>query len=614
MAEPPIIALRGAALGYGPAPLFRDLEFQLLPGERATLVGRNGSGKTSIMKLLAGAVELDQGERFLQPGTRVAWLPQEPDFQPGETGRDHVAAADPANPPEDYEIDAALSRIGVAHLADRETLSFSGGEGRKISIARALVRPPDVLLLDEPTNHLDLDAIRQLENFLLGFGGAALVISHDRTFLDRVSERLFWLERGLLRTARRRFSEFDAWVEQIYEEEAKQAERLDSKLAQEQRWLHRGVTARRRRNQGRLARLHDMRAERSALLGVSRRPELRISEGEAKSRMAIEAKDIAAVVPTADGEERILFENFSTRVLKGDRIGVIGPNGAGKTTLIRMLTGDLPPGAGRVRVAKTLEAAYFDQKRAGLDPEETLWRTLCPGGGDQVMVRGAPRHVVGYLKDFSFSVDQAKAPISTLSGGERNRLLLAKLLAKPSDLLVLDEPTNDLDMDTLDLLEEALGDFGGTLIIVSHDRAFLDRTVASIIALEGDGRAREFVGGYQDYERQRGASADKRADGKAGGKPTAKASAKAAAPEKPKPVREGISFKELHELEGLPDRMAKLEADVARIEAALADPGAYARDPDRYRKLTDWLVRSREELAAAESRWLELEAKAEESA
>jgi len=610
MAEPPIIALRGATLGYGPKPLFRDLEFQLLPGERATLVGRNGSGKTSIMKLLSGAVEPDAGELFLQPGARVAWLPQEPIFLPGETARDHVAAADPNDPPADFEVDAALSRIGIAHMADRETLTFSGGEGRKVSIARALVRPPDVLLLDEPTNHLDLDAIQQLESFLLGFGGAALVISHDRTFLEAVSERLFWLERGLLRTARKRFSEFDGWVEQIYEEEAKQAERLDTKLAQEQRWLLRGVTARRRRNQGRLARLHDMRAERSELLGVARRPELRISEGEAKSRMAIEAKALGATIPTASGGERVLFENFSTRILKGDRIGVIGPNGAGKTTLIRMLTGDLAPTHGQARVAKSLEAAYFDQKRAGLDPKETLWRTLCPRGGDQVMVRGAPRHVVGYLKDFSFTVEQAQAPVSTLSGGERNRLLLAKLLAKPSDLLVLDEPTNDLDMDTLDLLEDALGDFGGTLIVVSHDRAFLDRTVASIIALEGDGRAREFVGGYQDYLRQRAADQD---DGPRR-KPAVKSAAKPVAPPKPKLAREGLSFKEIHELKSLPERMAELERDIARIEAALADPEAYDRDPGRYAKLTDWLAKSRDDLAAVETRWLELEEKAESAA
>ena len=602
MAEPPIIALRDVSLGFGPDPLFSGIEFQLLPGERATLVGRNGCGKTTIMKLLAGAIEPDAGERFLQPGTRVAWLPQEPVFEAKETAWDHVSSADPDNPPEDYEISAALDRFGIRKLASREAGSLSGGEARKVSLARALIRPPDILLLDEPTNHLDLNAIQDLEDFILSFGGALVVISHDRAFLDAVTQRLFWLERGILRTAKKRFHEFDSWVEQIFEEEARAAEKLDAKLAQEKRWLLRGVTARRKRNQGRLSRLHDMRDARSALLGKPRRPDLKISEGEAKSRMAIEAKGLQAVIPDGAGGQRVLYEGFNTRILKGDRIGVIGPNGAGKTTLIRMLTGDLEPHGGKVQVAKTLETAYFDQKRVGLDPSETLWRWMCPMGGDQVMVRGRPRHVVGYLKDFNFDVDQVKSPIATLSGGERNRLLLAKLLARPTDLMVLDEPTNDLDMDTLDLLEEALGEFGGTLIIVSHDRDFLDRTVASIIALEGDGKAREFVGGYQDYVRQRN---------ERGEVPRTSGENRQKAVQKPRAERDGLSFKEQYEFDELPSRIAKLEHDIARIEEALGKPDAYARDPDRYSKLTDWLVKSRDDLEAAEERWLILSEKSE---
>lgn len=601
MAEPPIIALRGVSLGYGANPLFEDVELQLLPGERATLVGRNGCGKTTIMKLMAGALQPDAGERFLQPGTRVSYLPQEPRFAENETAWDHVAAADPKNPPDDHEIAAALDRVGMP--AGRYTSELSGGEARKVSLARALVRPPDVLLLDEPTNHLDLKAIQELEEFLLSFGGAVLVISHDRAFLDAITQRLFWLERGILRTAQKRFREYEAWAESIYEEEAKQAERLDTKLAQEKRWLLRGVTARRKRNQGRLARLDVMRDQRSALIGKPRRLDLHISEGEAKSRMAIEAKDISAAVPAPNGKgERVLFSNFSTRVLKGDRIGVLGPNGAGKTTLIRMLTGDFPPDSGRIRMAKTLNAAYFDQKRAGLDPDESLWRTMCPGGGDQVMVRGEPRHVVGYLKDFNFDVDQVRGPVSTLSGGERNRLLLAKLLARPSDLLVLDEPTNDLDMDTLDLLEDALGDFQGTLIIVSHDRDFLDRMVASIIALEGDGHAREFIGGYKDYVRQRGDRL---------GLTKPKAAKAPPAPPKPRAERQGLTFNEQHALDELPKTIAKLEQDIGRIETALAEPDAYSRDPDRYHKLTAFLKKSEAELEESEERWLALAEKAE---
>jgi ATP-binding cassette subfamily F protein uup len=532
----------------------------------------------------------------------MAWLPQEPKFKLGETAWDHVAAADPEDPPLDFEISAALDRFGVGHLADRETVSFSGGEGRKVSLARALVRPPDLLLLDEPTNHLDLAAIQHLEEFLVSFGGALLVISHDRAFLDKVTNRLFWLESGTLRTAKKRFREFDAWVEQIYEEEARAAERLDSKLVLEQRWLLRGVTARRKRNQGRLARLGDMRDARSALLGKPRRPDLKITEGDAKSKMAIEAMDLGATVPLPDGKTRVLFECFSTRVLKGDRIGVVGPNGAGKTTLIRMLTGDLPPTSGKTKVAKSLRAAYFDQKRIGLHDSDTLWQSLCPQGGDQVMVRGIPRHVVGYLKDFNFDVDQIRSPISTLSGGERNRLLLSKLLAKPNDLFVLDEPTNDLDMDTLDLLEDALEEFGGTLIIVSHDRDFLERTVASIIALEGDGKAKEYVGGYQDYIRQRDNKPLKaeRRDVKT-----------KVAPPKARTERQGLSFNEQYELDELPKRIAKFEHDIVRIETALAEPDAYARSPNRYSKLTDHLVKTKDDIEAAEERWLALSEKAE---
>ena len=603
MAEPPIIALRGVSLGYGANPLFEDVELQLLPGERATLVGRNGCGKTTIMKLMAGVIQPDAGELFLQPGTRVSYLPQEPRFDEGETAWAHVAAADPDDPPGDHEISAALERVGMP--GGRMTTELSGGEARKVSLARALIRPPDVLLLDEPTNHLDLLAIQALEDFLLSFGGAVLVISHDRAFLDAITQRLFWLERGILRTAQKRFREYEAWAESIYEEEARQAERLDTKLAQEKRWLLRGVTARRKRNQGRLARLDIMRDQRSALIGKPRRIDLQISDGEAKSRMAIEAKDISASVPAPDGKgKRVLFSDFSTRILKGERIGILGPNGAGKTTLIRMLTKDLPVDTGNVRIATTLNAAYFDQKRAGLDPDESLWRTMCPGGGDQVMVLDTPRHVVGYLKDFNFDVDQVRGPVSTLSGGERNRLLLAKLLARPSDLLVLDEPTNDLDMDTLDLLEDALGEFKGTLIVVSHDRDFLERMVASIIALEGDGQAREFVGGYKDYVRQRG---DKL--GLTKSKPAK--SAPAASPPRPRTERVGLTFNEQHALDELPKTIAKLEQDVGRIEAALAEPDAYSRDPDRYHKLTAFLKKTEGELEESEERWLALAEKAE---
>ena len=614
---PPIITFRDVTIGFGTTPLFEDLSFSITPGDRICLIGRNGCGKSTLMKLIMGELEPDLGDTFFLPGVRLTWLPQDPQLRAGITVRQHIEEAGPPDDrPEAYEVDAVLDRMALDGERAMDTLS--GGEVRRASLARALVRPPDVLLLDEPTNHLDLPTIEWLEKFVQDFKGATLIVSHDRAFLNRVTKKIWWLDRGRMRQTERPFSEFEKWQEDVLNEEARELDRMNTVIAQELRYLQRGVTARRSRNQLRLRRLADMRDERSALLGQKRgKVRIVMDEGDVRSRMVIEAKEISKSITLPNGQQRDIVRNFTTRILRGERIGVLGPNGAGKTTLLRMLTGQLKPDSGRVRIAKSAQPAYFDQHRAQLDPSKTLWETLCPDGGDTIHVRGAPRHVVGYLKDFLFPFDQIRSPVATLSGGERNRLLLAKILAQKSDLLILDEPTNDLDMDTLDLLEDALGDYEGTLLLVSHDREFLDRTVASVIALEGDGEAREYVGGYYDYVRQRVAP-QKGGGGFAGGPAMVEKKPEPPKPLPPKPAsktdrnQHRLTFKELHELDELPDRIAKLEAYIEKANAFLADPEVYQRDAAKFEKAVDRLAEAKEALTAAEERWLALEAKREE--
>jgi ATP-binding cassette subfamily F protein uup len=595
VAEPPILTLRFGRIGFGGDPLFENAELRLGRADRACLVGRNGSGKTTLMKALAGLIELDEGEIFVQPGTRIAYLPQEPDFDPKASVAQHVGAEGHAA----HLVDAAMDEAQID--GERVMGELSGGELRRASLARVLVGDPDILFLDEPTNHLDLAAIEWLERLLTGRTGGLLLVSHDRTFLERVTNRTYWIDRRMIRTRAHGFAGFDKWSEEVLAEEAKAAERLDVKLAEETRWLLRGITARRRRNQGRLRKLEEMRERRAAMLGGRGKLRLKIDEGEIKSKLVIEVKDVAKSFWDGENETPIV-RAFSTRILRGDRIGVIGPNGAGKTTLLRLLTGELKPDSGKVWIAKHLNRAYFDQNRETLDPAKTLWETLCPGGGDQVFVHGRPRHVRAYLKDFLFDPKAAGSPVSSLSGGERNRLLLSKILATPSELLVLDEPTNDLDMDTLDLLQDVLADYGGTLILVSHDRDFLDRTVTSTIALEGDGRAREYAGGYVDYLRQR-----------KDGKPRAKASRKPAAdappskPRKSSQPRTRLTYKDQRELDLLPERIAALETEIEDLTAKLGDNTFFERDRSAFDRAAARLEAARSELEAAETRWLELE-------
>ncbi|SMF70987.1 ATP-binding cassette, subfamily F, uup [Tistlia consotensis] len=596
--SPPLIALQSAGVDLGNRKLFVGLDLALARGERACLVGRNGSGKSTILRLLCGLQEPDSGQRFLQPGTRVGYLPQDPALPSGTTVRDYVAAE--LEPEALHVAEAAIERLSLDLEARLGTLS--GGAGRRAALARVLAGTPDVLLLDEPTNHLDLPTILWLEEQLNRWRGAMLTISHDRRFLEDVSSVVLWLDRGELRRMERSFAHFDAWADEVAASEAKELDRLGNVLRQEEHWLQRGVTARRRRNEGRLARLKELRATRAKLL-ARRQGEatIEIAEAERGGTVALEAENL-----TKRFDGRPVIEGFSTRIRQGDRVGLVGRNGAGKTTLINLLLGRLAPDAGKVKLGANVQAEVFDQRRQALDPEASLWQTLCPTGGDMVQVGGRQRHVVAYLRDFLFEEAQARQPVKALSGGEKNRLLLARLFARPSNLLVLDEPTNDLDMDTLDLLEEVLADYAGTLLLVSHDRDFLDRLCNSVILLDGRGGAVEYPGGFSDAIRQ------------AGGLPDAVAPverpAAAAAPgaEAPRPARTAkLSYKEQRELDQLPGRIAALEGEIAAIEAQLADPGLYSREPARFAERSARLEAAQGELEAAEMRWLELEEKRE---
>jgi len=605
---PPIVALRGAQLGFGGRPLFAGVDLPIGKGDRFCLVGRNGSGKSTLMLALSGEIDIDAGERFVQPGARIAYLPQDPRAPDDQTVFDNVAAGLPPAPeaiPRDHLVEAALAGLGLD--GERRMGTLSGGETRRAALARALVSDPDVLLLDEPTNHLDLPTIEWLEQELSRSEAGLLIISHDRAFLRRLADRTLWLERGELRRLSDGIDAFPDWADKVLAEEEAQAHRLNRKIVDETRWLREGLTARRKRNMGRVRALLGLRQEKATRL---KRPDgLKIEAGDAtrSGSLVLEAIRLGKRFTDDRGVETVVADDLSFTVRRGDRIGVIGRNGIGKTTLLRMLLEREAPDSGRVKTGFGVEPVYFDQKREQLDPEDTLWSTLCPGGGDTVMVQGKPRHVVSYLRDFLFEDRQATAKVATLSGGERNRLLLAKLFAQPHNLLILDEPTNDLDVETLDLLQEELADYNGTIILVSHDRDFLDRTVTSILALEGDGRFREYVGGYSDYVAER-----RRTDGDGDSTSARPARSVKPAPEKPKSRPVKLSYKDARELQQLPERIAGLEAEIAGLEATLADPDLYRRDAARFDGQSRRLADAKATLAAAEDRWLELEALREE--
>jgi ATP-binding cassette subfamily F protein uup len=588
----PLLSLRNATVRIGPDPLFTDLGLAVGKGDRICLIGRNGAGKSTLLRALAGLIELDAGLRFLQPRSTVAYLAQEPDFRGARTTLDVALAGLPPGDREAgrHRAESALARFDLDPERAAETLS--GGEARRAAIASALAGEPEILLLDEPTNHLDLATIEQLEEELARFRGGIVMVSHDRAFLTTLSRAIWWLDRGRLRTLDDGFAAFEAWSDQVLEIEESELRQLEKTIVAEIEWSHQGITARRKRNQGRMRRLESLRRERAQRPAASGSVKLAGPGIAASSKQVIEAEGI-----TKRFGERTVILDFSTRILRGDRVGIIGPSGAGKTTLLQLLTGRLAPDQGTVRLAANLQTAFIDQRRDSLDPDATPWRTLCPDGGDQVMVQGRWRHVAGYLADFLFRPEQFRTPLRVLSGGERNRLLLARQLAEPCSLMVLDEPTNDLDMDTLDLLQEVIADFAGTLLLVSHDRDFLDRLVTSVIAFEG-GRVGEYAGGYSDYLRQR---------------PPPPVEAKS--PAKATPVRapraQGDGRRPQRELARVLGQIDTLQASIRALEQSLSDPDLFRRDAATFSAASAKLAALQAELASAEQRWLELEVEIE---
>ena len=600
---PAILSLRDIHLTFGGTPLLEGAELWLSPGDRLALVGRNGSGKSTLLKIAAGLVQPDSGERFLQPGQTVRYLPQEPDLGGFATTLDYVTAG--LGPGDDrHRAQSLLDRLGLTgtELPDR----LSGGEARRCALARALAPEPDILLLDEPTNHLDLPAIEWLEKELASMRSAIVLISHDRRFLEALSRTTVWLSQGLTRRLDRGFADFEAWRDDVLDQEEIARHKLDRKLVAETDWLRKGVTARRKRNQGRLRALRALRAQRRDQRGATGVVTLIATEGEVSGKMVVEAKGVSK----SFGGPPVV-RDLSIRVQRGDCLGIVGPNGSGKTTLLNLLTGVLPPDEGTVQLGTNLQMVTLDQRRESLDPACSLAEALTGGRGDTVSVAGQSRHVIGYIKDFLFTPEQARTPVGALSGGERGRLMLARALARPSNLLVLDEPPNDLDLETLDLLQELLADYHGTVLLVSHDRDFLDRVVTSTLASEGGGRWVEYAGGYSDMVAQRGAGST----GRPADKPR-KAREAANRPESASASpsrRRGLSFKDRHALDTLPARIDSLHAEIDRLRTVLADTGRYARDRAAFETAAAALRQAEDARAAAEDEWLALELKREEA-
>lgn len=597
---PPLIQLKDIALTFGGTPLLAGVELAVSAGERVCLIGRNGSGKSTLLKIVAGLVEADRGTRFVQPGATIRYLPQEPDFDGFGTTLTYVEAG--MNPGDDhYQAQYLLDQLGLTGTEDPANLS--GGEARRAALARVLAPSPDILLLDEPTNHLDLTIIEWLEGELASRRCALVIISHDRRFLSNLSRSTVWLDRGETRRIEKGFSAFEEWRDEVLAEEERDQHKLDRKIVAEEHWLRYGVSGRRKRNVKRLGNLFELRDQRRDYRGAAGKANLAAAEAESSGKLVAEAKHISKSYG-----DRPIVDDFSIRVARGDRIGIVGPNGAGKTTLISMLTGADSPDTGTIRLGANIEMATLDQHRESLDPKTTLADALTGGRGDSIMVNGKPKHVIGYMKDFLFQQEQARTPLEVLSGGERGRLMLARALAKPSNVLVLDEPTNDLDLETLDVLEEMLGDYDGTVILVSHDRDFLDRVVTSVIAPEGNGKWVEYAGGYSDMLAQRGADLKQRAiESAAADKPK---ESKGSAPTSSSKRR--LNFNEKHALETLPKTMAKLQAEIAKQQKLLDDPGLYAKDRKKFDAASAAIAKAHTELDAAEETWLELEMLREE--
>jgi len=600
----PLIQLKDIGLTFGGTPLLTNAELSVEAGERVCLIGRNGSGKSTLLKIVAGVIEPDHGTRFVQPGATVRYLPQEPDFAGYATTLAYVEAGLQSGD-EDYQARYLIEQLGLT--GEENPANLSGGEARRAALARVLAPSPDILLLDEPTNHLDLTTIEWLESELNSRRSALVMISHDRRFLSNLSRATVWLDRGETRRIEKGFSAFEAWRDDVLAEEEREQHKLDRKIVAEEHWLRYGVSGRRKRNVKRLGNLHALRDQRRDYRGATGKATLTATEAEASGKLVVEAKHLVK----SFGERQIV-NDFSTRIARGDRIGIVGPNGAGKTTLINILTGGELPDSGSVRLGANIEMATLDQHRESLDPKSTLAEALTGGRGDTITVNGKPKHVIGYMKDFLFTQEQARTPLEVLSGGERGRLMLARALAKASNFLVLDEPTNDLDLETLDVLEEMLADYEGTVVFISHDRDFLDRVVTSVIAPEGQGRWIEYAGGYSDMLAQRGSDLKEKAV-KGTSQQLAKES-KAANTAVTASARRRLSFNEKHALETLPKTMDKLQSDIAKLQQKLDDPTLYTRDRTAFETTSAALTKAQADLDTAEEKWLELEMLREEIA
>jgi ATP-binding cassette subfamily F protein uup len=596
MAEAPILSWEGLGLNQGTSWLFTDLDLHIGPRDRLALIGRNGAGKTTLLNLVSGKIEADRGTRSVQPGTRIVVLEQDPDFTEHETLMDYALSGKDA--PERFEVEAIADQLGID--MQRNSASASGGERRRAALSRALAQNPNLLLLDEPTNHLDIAAIDWLEDWLRRYKGAFITISHDRTFLRRLTNATLWIDRGGMRRKEVGFGGYDAWAEQVYAEESRAAEKLDAKLKLEAHWLVHGVTARRKRNQGRLEKLYAMRAQRAAMISPGGTAKMKLASDDVKTKSVIVAENVGKSFGAGD-QQRAIIRDFDLRIQRGDRIGIVGSNGAGKTTLLKLLTGEIEPDQGTVTRAKTLSGVMIDQQRSLLSPEKRV-RDIIAEGGDWVDVRGVRKHVAAYMKDFLFDPSLIEARVGTLSGGERSRLLLAREFARKSNLLVLDEPTNDLDLETLDLLQEVISDYDGTVLIVSHDRDFLDNTVTITLGLDGSGYVDVVAGGYEDWKAKH---TQRAIPGSKQGKAQPAKSMPIAAPPPP-PKRTKLSYKDQRDYDLLPARIEELDTEIARGEEVLADPDLFARDPGKFERVMKSLETARSEKEAAEMRWLEL--------
>ncbi len=599
MARAPLLQLSDISLTFGGDPVFDGLSLVVQPGDRVALVGRNGSGKSTLMKVMAGLVEADSGSVVASPGVKVGYMEQDPDFKGFTTLGEYASSG--LSPGQDYLVERVAE--GLKFNPEGLITTASGGERRRAALAKLLAEAPELMLLDEPTNHLDIEAIGWLESQLKTTRTGYVLISHDRAFLNALTRATLWIDRGAVRRQEKGFAEFEAWRDKTWEEEDDARHKLKRKIKAEARWAVEGISARRKRNQGRVRALRELQAGQAAQIKRQGTAEMVLESGRKSGKKVIEAIDIAK---SFDGKE--ILSKFSLKVQRGDCIGFVGPNGVGKTTLLNMLIGEMEPDSGTITRGTNLEMALFDQNRAQLDPNVSLWESMTgdvdlrvSGKADQVMVRGAPRHVVGYLKDFLFDEAQMRAPVRSLSGGEKARLLLAKIMARESNLLVLDEPTNDLDVETLDLLQELLTDYEGTVLLVSHDRDFLDRVARTTIAMEGDGKATVYAGGWSDYRSQRAETAETAAPAKkkqATGKPDNA------------PTEDGLSFVEKHRLEALPAVMERLEAEIAKLVEFMSDPDMFTNEPVKFQKATDALIERQSVLDAAEEEWMALEEKA----